>query len=290
MAEVKLFKSFEEQLSLLKDRNLACPDDKTVLNTLKYMNYYRFSGYTLAFRENDSFRDGVCFNEIMQAYMFDQELRSIIFYLLNNVEIAFRTHIAYHHAEEHGPTGYTDSATFESPVHHSKFIEGFNQTISRPRKIADVFVQHHFERYQGIFPIWVVVELLSFGDISKLYRNLHSPIAKTISTLYYNIPNPLYLYSWLHGLSLIRNICAHHGRLYYRKIDIKPRLAKEDRKLNLAPDRIFVYIFILKKLIPDEAAWRNFLLMLKKVVERYPKVNLEHLGFPDDWLGILQGE
>ena len=93
--ELKPFKTIDEQIELLENRNLIIPDKKMARELLSRLNYYRLSGYTLTLRRDDHFHNGVTFENIMQIYNFDSELRTAVLYLLEYVEVSFRTFIGY---------------------------------------------------------------------------------------------------------------------------------------------------------------------------------------------------
>ncbi len=287
MKESKPFKSLEEQVVLLRERGLIIEDKEHAIDILKQVNYYRLSGYTLSFRNQDVFNPGIRIEDIMQLYYFDSELRSALMYVLDAVEVAFRTHIAYQHSKVYGPLGYEEGHGFENATYHDSFLQEFTKITGYDKKGNDAFVKHHREDYASSFPIWVAVELISFGTLSKLYNNLEYPIRKEIAKEYYGIPTE-YIQNWLRGLVIVRNICAHRGRLYNRPIANKPRLSKQDNRLDIRNDRVFVYIFILKKIVIDEQVWHTFINQLESSIVKYPFVKLEYLGFPKNWRDLLE--
>lgn len=151
-------------------------------------------------------------------YNFDKKLRELLIYYLESIEIEFRTKIAYYHVHDYGALGYKDSSNFNKKDYHASFLTKLDKDIDKSKK--ELFVIHHKSKYNGLFPLWVAIEVTSFGDLSRLYRNLlRSTKIKVIQHL--NIP-PETVASWLHTLSYVRNICAHYGRLYGKDLIIKP--------------------------------------------------------------------
>lgn len=235
-------KTFEEQLDILKDRNVIIEDEEEALHTLSKINYYRLSAYGLTLKKKDKnvYNYGVTFNQIKRIYDFDKRLRELFLYYLETVEIEFRTKIAYHHAHDFSALGYKKSKHFKSAYYHRLFLEKLEEAIQKSSK--ELFVIHHKSKYKGLFPFWVAIEVTSFGDLSRLYRNLlRETKIKVIEHL--NIP-PETVASWLHTLSYIRNICAHYGRLYGKNIVIKPSLSKFKSK-NINNNTVFAIVFIL---------------------------------------------
>lgn len=155
------------------------------------------------------------------------------------------------------------------------------------RKRDELFVRHHIENYNGKFPIWVAIEIFSFGMLSKFFSNLKKKPKDYISKHYYRFP-PEYTTSWLHSLANLRNICAHYGRLYNRHFALKPPLGNKDKRLGIQQDRLFAIIFVLKYLINDERAWDDFIANLEALFERYDSVDKTLIGFPINWVALLK--
>src|SRR5690606_6390940 len=114
-------------------------------------------------------------------------------------------------------------------------------------------------KYDGNIPVWVAVEVLSFGSLSKLFSNMKKEARSEIAKRNYLVPS-IYLESWLKCLSHIRNICAHYGRLYNRSLTTKPRLDRKAKKLKFPQGKIFAHIYILKELIHDRNKWIDFII------------------------------
>lgn len=126
----------------------------------------RLSGYTLTLRRNNLFYDDVTLEDVMQIWYFDAELRSVLLNLLEYIEVSFRTHLGYFHSEIHGSLGYNDKDNFNGQVHYNKFIKEIHQFITDNQK-NEVFIKHYNKRSLVIFSFWVIVELMSFGCLSR---------------------------------------------------------------------------------------------------------------------------
>jgi abortive infection bacteriophage resistance protein len=150
----------------------------------------------------------------------------------------------------------------------------------------ELFVAHHNNKYGGQFPIWVSVEVLSFSTLSKLFSNLKNEDKRKIAKDYYGVPY-VYISTWLRVLSVVRNICAHYGRLYGRRINTQPRLDSDDRALGFDASRVFAAIFLMKKLYVDEQAWNYFVINLQALVDQYDEVDCNLMGFCKEWYKVL---
>lgn len=294
MQEIKPFKTIKEQIEILESRGLIIDDEEKAEQFLSNLNYYRLSAYTLTLRKNDHFYSNVHFSEVMQIYQFDMELRTALMYLLESIEVSMRTYIGYYHSKKYGPLGYLESKTFEDEGRYEKFTKDYNSAINEYGD-KEVFVKHHKEAYGGQFPIWVLVELLSFGTLSRLFKNLTIEIKQEICSEKFGLINENYIENWLQGLTILRNICAHRGRIYNRLIPFGLKLSNKDRKmlkmnglaLNTATKQLFIYLMIMNKMVYDNEVWETFIDRLETIMKKYPFVRMSYYGFPLNWKNIL---
>jgi len=294
LSKVKPFKTIEEQIAILESRGLIIDDKESALRSLSNLNYYRLSAYTLTLRKNNEFYENVHFSDVMQIYNFDMELRAALLYLLESIEVSIRSYIGYYHGKTYGALGYYDTSAFENEERFQKFTDDYKKAIDEYGD-KEIFVQHHKESYDGDFPIWVLVELLTLGTLSRLFKNLPSDIRTEICRNKFGKINDTYIGNWLQGCTILRNICAHRGRLYNRQIPFSLRLDKKDRRMlqengiliNRASKQLFVYLHVMRKIVPDEMVWNNFTNSFIQLTKKYPFVRLDYYGFPDNWKEIL---
>lgn len=155
--------------------------------------------------------------------------------------------------------------------------------ISRSKEI---FITHHKEKYDGIFPIWVVIEVTSFSLLSKIYSNLKDDDQTSIASLYSN--NRFYIKNWLYALSTVRNICAHFGRLYNRHLPIHFKLSKSDRKKVNSGNTTFSAIFVMGKILDDVKLFHTLITNIAALIEEYNHMDIAQLGFPENWEDVLR--
>lgn len=244
---MKPFKTIEEQAAILESRGLIIDDKESALKSLSNLNYYRLSAYTLTLRKNNEFYENVHFSDVMQIYSFDMELRAALLYLLESIEVSIRSYIGYYHGKAHGALGYYDASAFENEERFQKFTVDYKKAIDEYGD-KEIFVQHHKESYDGDFPIWVLVELLTLGTLSRLFKNLSLDIRTEICKSKFGKINEAYIGNWLQGCTILRNICAHRGRIYNRQI-----------------------------------LTNSFVQLTKK----YPFVRLDYYGFTNNWKEVL---
>jgi abortive infection bacteriophage resistance protein len=278
-------KTFDEQIDLLKSRGLIIGDEDKAKFILSNINYYRFSAYLIHFKkEDETYKENITFEHIYNLYLFDKELRNILIDMLESIEISFRTYIAYTLAIKHGSTGYLNKQCFKKEKYFESFIKKLEDEKNNHKN--KLFIKHHNEKYNGILPIWVAVEIMSFGTLSKLYSNMLPQDTAYIKRELCKV-NPILVNSWLHSLTHLRNVCAHYGRIY--KTYFPPVKVKNSDKNNVINDRqVFTYILAIKHLIADKNVWNDYFIKLQALFYKYDNyVELELLGFPENWVSIL---
>lgn len=278
-------KNFDEQIKILKGRGLLINDEEYAKLILSNVNYYRFTAYLLTYRkEDDSYIEGTTFETISGIYGFDREFRNLLTGILGNIEISFRTYIAYTLALKYGTIGYLDRNNFMNSNFHNGFL--LNLEKEKTNNSNKLFIKHHYDKYEGKLPIWVATEIMTFGMLSKLYSNM-LPVDKTYIKNNLCRVNPTLVDTWLQSLTHIRNQCAHYGRLYNEIFPIV-KIKKEYREHNLDNKKIFAYIVTMKHLISDPMVWDKFFINLQFLINEYRSyIKLELIGFPENWIEIL---
>jgi len=287
MAELKAPTTYEQQLNILEGRNVVIDDREHCIKLLESVNYYRFTAYFLPFKHIDgNYCEGLQFQRVYRIYEFDRMLRGILFSALEEVEVYLRAKIAYFHAHKYGAEGYMDAANFSDRHKADKFHENVRREIANNGRSA--FVIHHNKHYDGHFPIWVIVELFTFGMLSRFYSDLKTPEQKQLARELYGT-TPKNVVSWLRCCTDLRNICAHYGRLYFRKFPAIPAGVEADLRQK---ERLWGAVLALKALYPSAEKWNNEVLpQLNALFEKHSDdIMLRHIGFPDDWGSKLRIE
>ena len=287
----KPFKTISELLEILKNRGLIISDDKFASDFLYNVNYYRLSAYFIPFYESKNvFKSNVAFENICELYEFDKELRGIIFKYLEQIEIILRTRISHTHAREYGAFGYLNNEnslnrTYERKRDNVKtlykeFIEKVEQEKSRSN---EVFIKHIREKYNtNDLPIWALSEILSFGTLTKLYAILPKALKKEIANSFNKNLDIEIFDNWLLGLTVIRNTCAHHARIWNRKFTpsfkypkkLNDFLSKEVKNNQIFFALSVMLVFLNNNKLKDELA---------SLFKKYPNVDKRKMGFTDNW-------
>ena len=281
--ELKPPLSYQEQIDLLKSRNLVIEDENFAAKILSHINYYRLSAYGLGLHAGDNkFKDNIKFDMLYRLYEFDVKIRYILLQAIEFTEIMFRTKISYHMAMKYGSDCYLDAQFFQKADFHEDFVAAFEMEKYHQRDTA--FIKHHNETYGGKMPIWVAVEVFPFGMLSRFYWNMIIEDQREIANCFNT--TPVFIRSWLKCLVDVRNICAHYGRIYNRILSSEPKMYSEHR--HIPQRRIFAIILILKRLLNNLTAQKNFVFNIITLIEEYEDViNLSYIGFPEDWSKLL---
>lgn len=285
MAE-KIPATINEQIAILKERGCEFEDENAARETLRYINYFRLSNYFEPFSvSKHKYEDGTTFGKIMRIYEMDKKMRSILLAALESVEIALRASVSNFHALKYGAQGYLNGASFGHSHNHKQFLHHIEHLIDSNSDRA--FVKHYNAKHSGHFPLWVIMELFSFGTLAFFYKDMHMTDKKELSARYYNC-SAACLDSWVFCLSELRNYCAHYNRLYGNRFTVIPK-KPADYSAELSND-VWSYIIVLKQLYHNKDNWNE---RAAKPISRLIRKNadiirLSDLGFPEDWESLLR--
>jgi len=288
--------TFDQQIKQLVDRGLKIDDIEKAKRYLCNISYYRLSAYWFTFLEipqkNHIFKEGAAFSKAIDTYVFDRKLRFLIFEEIERIEISLRTQLIYQYCHTYGTNNwYEDRGLFKNEEYYNRFHELIQKEISRTN---ETFIKHYKEKYfqPENPPAWMILELASFGQISTLYKNLKDKAgynAKRKIAEHYGVTEKVFE-SWLECLSFVRNTCAHHMRLWNRKLPKQPtcpirtnnvwlKTLPEQDKLN----RIYIALSIVQYLLKSFIPTSNFANKLKDLLNEYPDIPKHYMGFTTNW-------
>ena len=310
--EPKPFKSVDDQIAILQDRGMEICDDEFARRALREIGYYRLSGYSYPYRAvqaetgllSDNFIEGTMIEKVVKLYRFDQELRAVTGLQLAKIEIVLRLMIShelgrvdpYIHLSPHklGKKAWY-KVNVRPTEQYSEWLDKYSLSVVRSNEDS---VIHYKKKYDAILPVWVAVHVLDWGGLRLLYGFARDEQRKAIAQQL-NISESQ-LSSWLHCLNEVRNVCAHHGRLYSRTFPKSPMLTGEDHELGF-----------LRRFVLDDAKEGNrkekkgkcfaqftiiqYLLSkmnlegindLPHLLHKFPEVSpvsVKDLGVPENW-------
>lgn len=283
-----------EQLDLLSERGLVVANRGEAEAFLSRVNYYRFSAYCPPFElTRHRFLPDVRFEQVRDLYELDRRLRLLVMEAIEPIEISIRTAASYRLSSRYGPFAHSDAKNLRATFDHASWMR---DVLSETERSRETFVSHFRSRYEEYpqLPIWAAVEIMSFGSLSKLYGGLQSEDRRDLAARFGLHPGVLG--SWLHTLVYIRNICAHHARLWNRELAIAPRLPDKDERWHvLAPfhvKRISSVLFLMNALLTrlpgGEAAATGWRKRIEALLAENPGLGRfeEAMGLPAGWTSL----
>lgn len=314
MSYSKPWLSLDQQLERLQDRGLVVSDRDKALTYLHRIGYYRLSGYWFPLRERsglccvldqsrqskqkikegtialDTFKPGATFENAVHLYVFDKQLRLLVMDALERVEVALRVDVA-HTLGKLDPFAYLRADLFHDTfskdlnkntglTKHHEWLTKHAQLIGRSK---EEFVTHNKTKYGLPLAIWVACEVWDFGALSTLFAGMREAEQDAIAAKY-GISNGRVFATWLRSLNYLRNVCAHHSRLWNRNMVDQPKLPPVSEMPWVAPfannghalARCFLLVCLLRHLlgvINPTSSWSG---RVKTHLRTFP--NLDHLG------------
>lgn len=325
MTYSKPWKSYEEQLDQLVSRGMAVGDRALALDYLERIGYYRLSGYWFAFRERsgplilfgedgrkpkkvkvetllfDQFKPGSTFQNAVDLYVFDKQLRLLALDALERIEVALRVDVSH-------VLGRLDKFAYLKPeffhedfsgkldkdsglTRHHEWLGKHAQLINRSK---EEFVRHNKAKYGLPLAMWVACEVWDFGTMSTLFQGMREAEQDAIARQY-GISNGRIFATWLRSLNYLRNVCAHHSRLWNRNIVDQPRLPSITEQPWVLPfetneharARCFLLLRItrhLMRVINPRSSWPD---RMRAHLRAFP--DLSHLGLNLAGMGVPEG-
>ena len=303
----KTFKTLDEQVQILKEKGLVINDIEYAKSILLRENYFFLTGYRFLFVKSLSdrrFNSGTSFEELYAMFLFDRQLRNILFKNILVFENNLKSIMAYVMSKNHGykEKNYLIKNNF---VHDSSRNRQINDLIHKmKRQISINGKQHsatsHFIDNYGYIPLWVVVKVLSFGIVGELYTILQNEDKKEIADIFkIDIDS---FQSYLPILANYRNLCAHEDICYNNKTQIVIgntiyhkllNIPKMDGEYIYGKNDLFALIIILKRILNRD----DFNLCIKEIEYELDRLSgklhsidvdkvLDAMGFPVNYKEI----
>lgn len=281
-----------DQITLLESRGLHFDDKGEAAHILSNISYYRLRAYMMPLqRDNDpthTFLPNTTFRQIVEYYIFDRKLRLLIFDAIERIEIALRTQIIYTYSNTYGAWWFEDPSLYSNNYNYSKDLAKLDEELDRS---SEVFIDHYNNKYTTPQrpPAWMSLEVSSMGLLSKIYRDLKICPAKKSVSAYFGLGHPKILESWMQSISYVRNICAHHSRLFNRVLTLKPTYPTNtanpwltDGKFHHAKIYGFMscVLYMLKIVQPQT----DFPERLKQLMQEHPVAKPHQMGMSINWM------
>ncbi|MCI8346642.1 MAG: Abi family protein [Bacilli bacterium] len=313
---MKDFKTYDEQINLLKTRGLLINDESFALEKLKEENYYNIiNGYKELFITSgtiDNFVIGSTFEEIYALYDFDRVIKNILFKQILKVENILRSLIAYNFSEKYGNDNYLKMNNFETLKGSGCTDKRYQERVTQIQTLlanlqSDIskainkktYIKHYILNY-GFVPLWVLVNAMTLGRLSQFYSLMNQSVRVKVSK-HWNIKEEE-LDQYIKVLAYYRNLCAHDERIYDAKSnqDIPDTIYHSELNISQTNARydngkndLFSLIIVLKILLPDDDFTNmcnkiegRMISLRKKVVHISCETIFHKMGFPSGWIKI----
>lgn len=281
-----------EQIAIMRSRGLIINDEIFAKQHLMFVGYFRLAGYALPFQLNHNedgahtFLPNILFEDVIDLYTFDRDLRLIVIDALERLEIAVRATVGRVMTESLGAHWFLSCEPFVTSFNHEDFLKYLKNEICHDhsrKSVRQTFIQHYYVKYSDpeLPPSWMIFEVLSLGSLAKIFKNITREYQKPIANVY-GLDASIFA-SWLHALSYLRNLAAHHQRLWNRKYTIRPMVARNLASDLSCQDRFYaqaVMIQVLLKIVAPTFDWKNNLMSL---FNKFPSVDIKRMGFQDKW-------
>lgn len=297
----KDWKSTDEQVEIIKSRGMVIHDEDEARHFLNRLGYYRLSGYWYPFRKLDNtshirldaFIEGSQFSDVIGLYLFDRKLRLLALDAIERIELAVQVEVAHrvgardafaheNPLELHG--NFSRKKNHLKPSRHEHWLDGYDSLVTRSKR--KTFVAHNLRKY-GRLPIWVAIEVFDFGCLSKLYSGLKIQDRIEIERQF-GLNEGKHLQTWLRSLNFIRNMAAHHSRLWNCNVLDTASIPRQKTLLfNLNNTRPFLYFCIMQsilKVVAPKSDWGNRFIELTKT---FPDVENSAVKLSD--MGTVKG-
>ena len=288
MAYNKPALSITDQLTALQQRGLTINDPVQAEQFLNNVSYFRFAAYLRIFELPDrTFRAGSTFEQAATLYKFDVELRKLLFGAVQRIEIALRSRVIHQFSLAHGPFWFLEaSLTIDKP----NFAENLATMQREMERAKEEFIKEHTKKYgtTDFPPAWKMLELVSFGCLTRLYRNFADTPTKKRLARSFGVAKYEYLESWMVAINVLRNHCAHHARVWNRNLPNRPQLPRTMRHpwvnvSGIAPTSLYAILCCIVYWLHGIDPQTTFAAELKALLAKYPTVSPSAMGFTQGW-------
>ena len=277
-------------VSHLIDDRLLVNDVAFAEDFLENVSYFRFNAYLRPFEEANGanrFKPNASFDKAISLYRFDAELRNLLFSAIQLIEISLRAKIINRFSLAHGAFWFIDPTM---AIDQHKYSDNLNTLERELARSKDDFIQEHFVKYghDKFPPTWKLLDLTSFGTLTKLYFNFADRRVKKQIARSYGVPQHEILESWMKAVNTLRNACAHHNRIWNRIMPVMPQIPTTlgNPWISQRPttsNRLYAVfcclVYWLNSFRPNNTLVHDF----KNLLIKYPNVDIAAMGFPHNW-------
>lgn len=275
---------------MLKRRGLIIVDEDWAKHILENISYFRIVAYLRPMEidhKTHRYKPGATLETAYQLYDFDKNLRMLVFQAVQTIEISLRSRVIQYFSLGSTPFWFFDESL---SIDKHNFLENMNALDRELKRSKDDFIKAHKDKYgnNGFPPAWKILELASFGCLTKLFFNFSDTGIKKNVARSYGVPQHEIFESWMKNLCAIRNICAHHGRLWNRVIPVKPLIPTRVRNTwitntDISRTRLYAGFCCMLYWLNAIDGGNTFVTDFKSLLASHPNVDTCAMGFPEKW-------
>lgn len=286
--------TWKQQIAHLRTNGMQIADCAMAEYWLRHVSYYRLSAYWLYFEHpkghpGPRFKPDTTFDRVTDLYNFDRVLRRLIMRGTEHVEVALRGSWAYYLAELGDGHSYLNAGLYDG---RREFHSNLSKLANETGRSRETYIKHYLQTYDvpALPPVWMVAEMMSFGQLSRWYSSLANRALRTRIAAPLGLPETL-MVPLIRHVTDIRNICAHHGRLWNRGFLIPPKLAQKpavlketlDQSGTQAPAKLYNGACLIGHVVKTVAPTSTWLADLAAHIATHPEGDIAAMGFPADW-------
>ncbi|MGZ3237098.1 MAG: Abi family protein [Burkholderiaceae bacterium] len=274
-------------LSKLIAQGLSIPDRAVALQYITFVGHYRLKGYWLHLINptTKQFLPNTTFDIIQSRYEFDREIRALILEAIERLEVAIRNSICNFLSLKYTPHWYLNSALFKSgrKFGYGQMLSKIEQDVGRSheKKFIEAYNNTYDEPY--LPPSWAMSECVTLGSWSKTYQMLRDSADKKAISTKFGIPQTEVFESWIHTLTVLRNMSAHHDRFIHNKLRVSPA-NHTSKNIKFSDNRSIYAALTVMHVLLDAIGFNNtFKQRILSLQNTYGVGMLQELGFPKNW-------
>jgi abortive infection bacteriophage resistance protein len=291
--------TYNEQITRLKERGLIIQDEEKALHLLQQLSYYRLSGYWHTLlkepKSDHHFKENSTFEQSFKLYCFDRELRLLVLNQIEKIEVAVRAIITYECSHSWDSFWLSNNTNFKNDNTYQKNIKKIEAELNRSNEL---FLKEYKNKYlEKLPPSWITLEVCSFGSLSWIFSILKNGRTKKTIASKFGL-NEKVFGSWLHSIVYLRNVCAHHSRLWNKSFSIKAELPKKIRydwitqmevvdtrngSTRSIKDKTYFSLCILQYLLQIINPNNTFKQKIEELFIKYPEIDRAAMGYPIHW-------
>lgn len=274
-------------LAKLIAQKLSVTDPKLAEQYITFIGHYRLKGYWFHFIDpaTKEFKAGTTFENIRDRYEFDREIRAFILEAVERLEVAIRSSLCNFLCLKHSPHWYLDTFLFKPG---RKF--GVGQMLSKiegevARSGDKRFIKAYYDEYDDPYlpPSWAMSECVTLGMWSKTYQMLRDAADKKSIASKFGIGQVEVFESWLHTLTVLRNMAAHHDRFLGQKLRVAPTNLRA-KHINFVDNKsVYAALTVIHVLLVSIGFNSTFRQRLIDLEVKYGMGLMQELGFPNNW-------